>query len=182
MICHRIARVTENLCNQCKVSYSHAWVVGSRQQALKELIDSYKFERARLAYVSIVDLLDAVLPQLPPDITVVPIPTIASHIRVRGYDHMALIGRELAKRRGVGYMPLLKRATTTVQRGANRNQRHIQAKQAFQVPVTCERGRYLVIDDICTTGFTLEYAAQALRTAGATEVWAATIAAQPLEN
>jgi len=182
MVCHRIARVAENLCNQCKASYSHAWVVGSRQQALKELIDTYKFERARLAYASIVDLLDAVLPHLPPDITVVPIPTIASHVRVRGYDHMALIGRELAKRRRVRYMPLLKRATTTVQRGANRSQRHTQAKQAFQVPSACEGGRYLVIDDICTTGFTLEYAARALRTAGATEVWVATVATQPLEN
>ena len=56
-----------------------------------------------------------------------------------------------------------------------------QAKQAF----SCKPlggGRYLLVDDVFTTGATVHYAAQQLKDAGANEVWGAIIAHQPLEK
>ena len=182
ILCNKLAKITGNLCNTCKSSFSHAWVVGNREGALKEVIDVYKFERARQAHTHLASLLDATLPVLPPDIALVPIPTITKHIRARGYDHMELITRELASKRGLAHTTALRRATTTVQQGANRRKRQEQARAAFAACGVEVGKRYLLIDDISTTGFTLEYAARVLREAGATDVWVAVIASQPLEK
>lgn len=182
ILCQRLAPVAENLCSDCKVSYTRAWAVGGRQDALKELINRYKFERARAAYSELTDLLHATLPTLPSDMCIVPVPTITSHIRRRGYDHMALIGKSFAQKRHLTYAPLLQRASKTVQRGSNKAMRLQQAKQAFYVPQRCDGQRILLIDDVCTTGATLEYGARALLAAGAAEVWVAVITVQLLEK
>lgn len=182
ILCHNIAKPTENLCNSCKTAFSHAWVVGSRTDALKRIIDDFKFERVRAAYRIFSGLFDATLPNIPPDVIVVPIPTIAKHVRVRGYDHMRLIAREFAKVRHLSYSPCLYRATTTMQRGASRVVRREQAEAAFAVRNVRQNSRYLIVDDVSTTGATLEYASRALLQAGASEVWAAVLATQPLEK
>lgn len=182
ILCHNVAKPTENLCNSCSTSFLHAWVVGSRTDALKKAVDNYKFERIRAAYKLFAELFDATLPNLPPDVVIVPIPTIAKHVRVRGYDHMRLIARELARIRTLTYSPCLYRATTTMQRGANRAVRREQAAAAFAVRNVHKGARYLIVDDISTTGATVEYASRALLQAGAAEVWVAVLATQPLEK
>lgn len=182
LLCHNVAKPTENLCNSCLPTYSHAWVVGSRTDVLKKAIDDYKFERTRAAYKLFAELFDATLPNLPSDVIVVPIPTIAKHVRMRGYDHMRLIARQLARMRTLTYSPCLYRATATMQRGANRALRREQAEMAFAVRNIRKGARYLIVDDISTTGATLEYASRTLLQAGAAEVWVAVLAAQPLEK
>lgn len=87
ILCHNIAKPMENLCNTCVASFSRAWVVGSRADVLKKVIDDYKFERIRAAHVLLAGLFDVTAPTLPADTIVVPIPTIAKHVRMRGYDH-----------------------------------------------------------------------------------------------
>jgi len=157
-------------------------VVGSRADALKKVVDDYKFERTRAAHVLLADLFDATLPTLPVDTIVVPVPTIAKHVRMRGYDHMRLIGREFARTRRLPYSPCLYRATATMQRGASRALRREQAAAAFMAHGVRKDARYMVVDDVSTTGATLEYAARTLLEAGAHEVWVAVLATQPLEK
>ena len=64
--------------------FDNAWYVGERSGALKLLIGTYKFERVGGAYREIVDLLDTRVSELPVETIVVPVPTIASHVRQRG--------------------------------------------------------------------------------------------------
>ena len=180
IVCHKLAKPTENLCSQCKVPFTRAWCAGDRREGLKVLINTFKFERARAAHLPLVDIIHHSLPSLPPDTQIVPVPTIAPHIRVRGYDQTALLARRFAKLRGLPYTSVLRRTTNTMQRGASRKQRIEQAKRTFSAQ-GCS-GVYMVIDDITTTGATLQYAAQALLDAGAHEVWVAVIACQPLEK
>lgn len=180
--CRLLARPTENLCDACKMAFTHAWVTGSRTGALKKIINDFKFERLRAAYRLLAELLDETLPYFPDDIIVVPVPTIAAHVRLRGYDHMRLIARRFAGIHGLVYSPCLYRVTSTEQRGASKSKRRIQAEAAF-----CARGvragaRYLLLDDISTTGATLEYASRALLEAGAQEVMVGVLAVQPLEK
>jgi ComF family protein len=110
------------------------------------------------------------------------VPTISTHIRQRGYDHAALIAREVARQRGVKYQALLKRRTTTVQQGARRKERLKQAEGAFEAARHIDGSTVLIIDDIFTTGATLHYAATTLLAAGAREVWVAVVARQPLDD
>ena len=182
ILCHNIAKPTENLCNNCLAAFSHAWVVGARLGVLKKVIDDFKFERVRAGYRTLAGLFDATLPNLPSDIIVVPIPTIAKHVRVRGYDHMQLIARELARVRKLSCSPCLYLATATMQRGASRAVRREQAEVAFLARGVRQTARYLLVDDVSTTGSTLEYASRALLRAGAQEVWVAVLATQPLEK
>ena len=162
--------------------YSKAWYVGPRKDTLQRLVGLYKFERLRAAHRNLGDLLLATVPDLPSDVVVVPIPTVAGHIRERGYDHMLLVSQYFAKQRGLGVSRILKRSTRTKQRQASADVRNIQAKSAFTV-----RGKlpgdvpYLLVDDVMTTGSTLKYAARALKQAGASQVWVAVIARQTLD-
>jgi ComF family protein len=170
------------VCNTCRVPYERAWQVGQRKDVLQRLVGLYKFERARSAYKDLSGLLDAVVPMLPADAIIVPVPTVASHIRERGYDHTALVARDFAHRRGLRYQHVLGRTTTTTQRHATARQRIAQAKVAFAVTgaiVPCVP--YVLIDDIVTTGASVVYASKALKDAGASQVWVAIVARQTLD-
>ena len=121
LLCHKLARPASNLCSSCKAPFTKAWSAGDRREGLRELIDRFKFERVRGAYLPLAELLDTTLPAFPSEVTVVPIPTIAPHVRVRGYDQTALVARRFARLRKLPYVPMLQRATNSVQRGANRS-------------------------------------------------------------
>ena len=168
------------VCAACSTSYEKAWCVGKRTETLRKMIDCYKFYNTKAAYWPLAELLLTRIGELPSDIVVTPVPTVSSHIRERGYDHMALVARELARNAHVGYAPLLVRTTTTKQRGENRRQRIVQARVAFAVRRQLPGRTVLLVDDVVTTGATLENAARALRDAGAI-VWVAAIARQPLD-
>jgi len=184
MVCIVCHRPTSNmwLCKTCTVPYERVWVVGERDGILQRLVGLYKFERAKSAYKPLADLLLALLPELPANTVVVPIPTTSNRIRERGYDHMLLIAKYVARARGLKCQPLIYRKTNTKQRQATAKQRVIQAKQAFEVRDKIDESiPYLIIDDVVTTGATIRYASQALRDAGAEHVWVAIVARQTMK-
>ncbi|MBQ3293809.1 ComF family protein [Candidatus Saccharibacteria bacterium] len=109
----------------------------------------------------------------------VPMPTSRRHVRERGFDHMDLICREVAKLSGgsVRRVRLLERAKDTVQVGASSEVRRKQAKEAVRVnPRFMEdSGRVLeeyrevpvvLMDDVWTTGASLTEAGKMLMRAG----------------
>jgi ComF family protein len=170
------------LCRRHSGVVDQGWYVAERAGTLQHVIDQYKFYAARSASRELADLLVSRLPELPSTTIVVPIPTVPGHIRQRGYDHMARIGRQFARMRRLTYVPVLVRRTTTKQRDAGRTLRFKQAAQAFAVHGAVDPARpYLIIDDVATTGATLLAAAAALRNAGAETVYVAAIARQPLD-
>lgn len=99
-------------------------------------------------------------------------PTATSRVRQRGYDQAALIARSVAGQSHATYLPLLARTGQQKQIGASRSQRKAQLQSAFR-PLRCGRIKgvhIILIDDVVTTGATLEAAAQALIDAGARRV------------
>jgi ComF family protein len=177
--------VKSSTCQECLIAlpYARMWVVGRRDGSLKAMIDAFKFERTKSVYKTLAQLLDLYLPDLPKDTVIVPIPTIPSHIRARGYDHCALMAREFARRRNLRYTPLLRRRVTSRQLGASKEKRLQQASRAFTIHNKVESNLpYLIIDDVVTTGATLHFAAQKLRDAGAKAVWAAAVTRQALDD
>lgn len=172
-----------NICHVCKtkVTFQEAWVVGPRSGALLELIDLYKFERAIESSNICARLLDDSLPFLPADAIVTYVPTISSHIRQRGYDHMERIAKEFAKLRGLEMRQLLQRTTSLSQRGLSRQQRLLQQQGSFKV-LRETNSPVLIIDDIYTTGGTVNAAVQALKSSSNRDVYVAVLARQPLEE
>lgn len=180
--CGKGLATNTGICESCRVPYVRAWCVGERHDTLQRLIGNFKFTNARAAYRPLAELLDEQLPLLPPEVRIVPMPTVGSHVRQRGYDHMQLIAKEFGRRRGLPVMSVLGRKTATKQRDASRAQRQRQAKGAFECTQKLDdQYIYLLLDDVVTTGASMRYAARALKQAGATTVWAASISRQTLD-
>lgn len=176
---------THGVCLLCapKVPFSHFYMIGDRKDELEQLLNDLKFTRTYRAYTSLSQLFDACLPELPTNTTVVPIPTIPKHVRIRGYDHTDLIAGSFSKIRKLKKQQLLRRKTNTVQLGANARLRRLQADCAYECPSRLHsKATYLLLDDIATTGSTLVAAAHCLKRAGAQTIIAAVIARQPVKN
>lgn len=171
-------------CKECAVNspLDEIWIAGDYDLALKAVMKHYKFERARQAYQVLSELIETNTPQIFTTATVVSIPTIAPHIRQRGYDHAALLAKQFAASRTMKYSPLLKRRTKARQVGADRPTRFKQAANMFLPPGALPAGTsVLLVDDVVTTGATLLSAARALKQAGAEHVFATACAYEQLK-
>lgn len=174
--------VNSCICTSCKTYFEKAWFVGERAGGLQRLVGLYKFERAKNAYRILAELLSETLPDLPNDTVIVPVPTTPPRIRERGYDHMLLVAKRLAKLRNLRCSQLIERVTGTKQRQANAKLREQQAKQAFVVKNMIDPDvPYLILDDVVTTGATIRYCAKALTDAGAKHIWVGVVARQILK-
>lgn len=180
-VCSRPA--SASVCSEHRTSIAIAACGGVRDGALEQLIDLYKFEYAKAAARPLASLILARLPVLPSETVVVPIPTIAPHIRQRGYDQTLLLAREIARRRDYRVTPVLQRRANSVQRDASRQVRERQAAAAFMMSTSLDPSLpYLLVDDVATTGATLRAGVRALRQAGAATVYVAVAARQPLDE
>ncbi len=177
--CRKPSRV--GICMSCQAPYSKAWITGVREDELARVIGDFKWARVYQAHESLGELLHNSLPSLPDNTIVVPIPTIAHHKRIRGYDHAYLLAKYFADQRKLPLKTSLKRKDNSIQHTANKQQRKHQAESAFSCTSQLRSDvPYLIIDDIVTTGSTIKAATRVLKGAGANEVWVAAIARQPL--
>jgi competence protein ComFC len=108
----------------------------------------------------------------------VPAPTSTGHARQRGYDQAKLLARHLSRLTGLPYIDCLRRLGQKHQTGASRHLRLKQMQRAFYVKNLRQirDAKIMLIDDVVTTGATLESAAAVLLAAGAKEVYAITFA------
>lgn len=176
LFCGKLAS-GDGICSKCRVPYKRAYVTGSYKGVVGRIIKKLKYDNAKAAATILGDLLDEVLPDLPSEVVIVPVPTLASHVRIRGYDQTYLIAKRLAIRRRLKIMRPLVRLNKTTQHGSSRQQRLRQAKSAFGVNCSLDSDKiYLLVDDVVTTGATIKYATLALIEAGAKVVWVAALA------
>jgi predicted amidophosphoribosyltransferase len=102
---------------------------------------------------------------------VVPVPTSPGAVARRGFDHGALLAAEFAHLTGVPAVEALRARPRRDQRGLDRERRAANARASIvAAPGAAVPGRVLVLDDVFTTGATLDAAAVALAGAGAREV------------
>jgi len=116
---------------------------------------------------------------------VCPIPLHWTRRWSRGYDQALEIARALAHRRQLPLATLLRRRRPTrAQSRLGRQARKRNLHDAFAVrrPAACRGQRLLLIDDVYTTGSTLQAAAQALLVHGAESVVGVTVARTPEEG
>jgi len=110
---------------------------------------------------------------------VVPVPLHATRLRERGYNQAALLAREMARRVGlvVDELTLVRQRATAPQVELDAKQRKENVRDAFRCSDDALTSKQvLLIDDVCTTGATLEACAVALLEGGARGVQALTLA------
>lgn len=151
------------------------WAVTEYEGVAKELIHQLKFERASAVADILAESISEQLPILDEDTIVTFIPTANNRVRMRGYDQAKLIARALSMRRGWLCLPLLTRTTSFRQVGSGRKERFAQLSDAFAArnKKLIQNSKILLIDDVLTTGATIESAAKALKNSGAKTIDAA---------
>ena len=110
---------------------------------------------------------------------VVPVPLAADRLAARGYNQSGLLARTYAEGRGFRLAPhgALRVRPTPPQVGLSARERRLNVAGAFAGNQRLIAGRpVILIDDVCTTGATLDSCAEALLAAGAVEVWGVTLA------
>lgn len=174
------AAADSTTCVKCRrhIPIKRIWAATQYEGLAHKLLHAYKFERALAAATIIASAISEALPYLPKDTIIVPVPTATSRIRQRGYDHAELIASHVAKLRGLNMIKAACRLTQSRQVGANRRQRKTQLQGAFIVtqPNVIKGASVLIIDDVATTGATLEALAGPLKSAGAKTICAAVFA------
>jgi ComF family protein len=100
-----------------------------------------------------------------------PIPIHKSKKRKRGYNQSSIIAKEISKLSGIPWdeKVLVKKTKTSSQTDKSRHERFLNLMDTFQIKDGIElSGKHiLLIDDILTTGSTLEAAGSKLREKGA---------------
>ena len=103
---------------------------------------------------------------------ILPVPLHWSRLWQRGYDQAGWLAAALAKRVSRPYNPLLlqrKRATPS-QNGLSASGRKRNVTGAFHVSQPVKGQSFVLVDDVMTTGATLQACSAALRRAGAVRV------------
>jgi len=110
---------------------------------------------------------------------VVPVPLSAKKLEERGYNQASRLAKPLAALLGKVYKPdaLVRLREVSSQVGLNKAARLENVKDAFRGNPKIAKGKsILLVDDVFTTGATLESAASELMMVGARKVYALTLA------
>lgn len=116
---------------------------------------------------------------------VVPVPIGKKRKKQRGYNQAGLLAKPLALGLGLSYRPnaLIRVRETVSQVGLTLKQRRQNVGGAFSSsPDLVENRIVLVVDDVVTSGSTLDACAKALWLAGAKNVYGLTLARAPLSS
>jgi ComF family protein len=175
----RVLSVAERRCPRCRrrpSSISKARTAGLYEGTLRSLLHALKYERRR----SLAARLSGFMRQHGRDVLdgadiAVPVPLHRRRLRTRGFNQ----AEDLAMHLGLPVSRALRRVRATrSQTDLPAARRHANVRHAFAVrPGVDLRGlRVVLVDDVSTTGATLEACARVLRDAGADDVRALTAA------
>ncbi|MBR3263638.1 ComF family protein [Candidatus Saccharibacteria bacterium] len=177
-------RSTPNLKNLSK-KFPSVYAIDQRSGLLDTLIHDFKYNSTRALATKLAELLNASLPDFPPNSIVVPLPTVSQHIRARGLDHTLLLAKHLAKIRHLKVQKILIRNKNTVQVGANRKTRLAQAKSAYFISNKTGVNpniTYILLDDVWTTGASMKAAVKKLQQAGVSKIVVVLLAISSLDQ
>lgn len=161
-----------------KLEWLESW--GIYKGSLERVIHAFKFERHDFLGEPLGVLLAEPLRErgdLDFDV-IVPVPMHRGKERDRGYNQAELLARSLGSRTGIEVRrgALRKTRPSQTQSQLPRAERAANVRGSFAAGEEVSGLHILLVDDICTTGETVEACAKALRKAGAVKVCAAVIA------
>ena len=167
-------------CRECQLAppaFERLRAAYINQGPARELVHALKFRGVSAVAPRMASLLaDAVRAyELDADV-IVPVPLGGRRRRSRGYNQAELLARSLARELTLPFeaAALIRRRQTppqTQRRDAEARRRNVAGAFEARARFAADR-RVLVVDDVTTTGATLEACASALKQAGARAVWA----------
>ncbi len=172
----------DTLCAHCRATPSPLDVIISAAvfaPPVREAIHQLKYENNRSLAEPLSALMATAWFRLPAPVDViVPVPLHPKRVAERGYNQAALLARGLAAAVGVPLdeKALVRARATRQQVGLGRIERALNVAGAFTCKADLTGKRVVLVDDVCTTGSTLQACAEALREGGAAWVGGFTLA------
>jgi ComF family protein len=173
-------------CGSCLVKkryFTTARALGYYEGPLQQAIHRWKYEGRTSLTVHFGEWLAAGLPRYWPSHSfdlLIPVPLHVRRLRERGFNQALLLVKELSRHTGIPFHArvLQKKRHTLPQVDLSRAEREREIKGVFHVlaPERVEKKTILLVDDVYTTGATVNECSRALLAAGAQQVDVLTVA------
>ena len=185
-VCHKCGKPEPGaqVCSSC--FGKHTFLDGVRSVfrfdgAIKQGIYDLKYHQFKVIAAELSRLLADYLSSNPiPGEVFVPVPLHSRRMRERGYNQSGLVAHELSK---LVNLPVVEGSLIRVKnsspqaRSISAEQRRINVIDAFFCKDDRLKNKHVIlIDDVCTSGATLESCAGAAKRGGAITVWGLTLA------
>ena len=174
---------TENLCHKCLKSITFCGedelCVGYYKGALKELILSLKYKKDFQAGEILASFLEEKIKKYKDEYYLTYIPIDKKRLKERGFNQCEYIAKELSINTGIKTINTLKKIRETkVQKTLKREERIENLKDAFEIidEKKVKGKRFILLDDVITTGATLKEGVKVLKKHGAIEIKILTLA------
>ncbi len=172
-----------HLCGGCRRRppvFTEAWSLYPYIPPLQEAICLFKY-KGKLGLIDwLSDLMVARLPRSIEADLIVPVPLHPTRLREREFNQSLFLADRLSRhlRIPLSYDNLVRAAPTDAQTTLSRQARLKNLRKAFVVtgPAEVQEKRILLIDDVYTTGTTVNECAKVLRKAGSGPIYVVTLA------
>ncbi|MFA5086736.1 MAG: ComF family protein [Candidatus Paceibacterota bacterium] len=187
-LCERPQKIiSEKQCKYCANKKLDGLYSASdfEQAQVRQLIHNFKYKSQikELCYplsLLILTHLYFIAKYFPPNSLLVPVPLFIKKKKRRGFNQAEEIGKVISEKIGIPISldNLARIKNTQPQVKLNREQRIENIKNAFEIKNKNEfKGKIIfLLDDVYTTGATMEECSRLLKKAGAKEVWGLTVA------
>lgn len=182
-LCSRCGRPLDDAdCPQCRQFRLHLdglRAVAFFEGPLRQAIHRFKYQARPELALPLGELLSEYIDEnpLPVDV-VVPVPLHPERERMRGFNQARLLAFELAAHTSLPlwYNRIERTRATPPQVGLDWRARAANLRGAFLADPWVAGKRVLLVDDVCTTGATLDACGIALKARGAKSVWGLALA------
>lgn len=172
---------TQGFCADClkkRPFYTMLYSPYVYESPLKELILKYKtgnneYLKEYFACIALDSIPEEVLDKCN---LITNVPCSKEKLKLRGYDQGKVLAKEISKKTSIPYKETLVRLSGEKTARLNKAKRIDSVKERYLFCDNVYGQTVLLIDDVCTTGATLRYCSEQLKTAGAKEVFCFTIA------
>ncbi len=167
-------------CRSRKPAYTKAYTLYAYESPLREAIHALKYQGKLVLAPALGELLVRALPKPLTIDYVIPVPLGPARLRSREFNQSLLLARQVAQALGVplDFISLQRRLDSPPQTSLSRRARLVNLRRAFHVEhaAALQGKRILLVDDVMTTGTTVNECAKTLRKSGSGDVYVATLA------
>ena len=168
----------EHCCVTCRTrppAFSQAWTLYPYQSPLKEAIKLFKYQGKISLAGPMTTLMTTALGAIPAIDLIIPVPLHPTRLREREYNQSLLLAYGLSTSLHIplSYTTLIRTRETPPQTSLTRQERLKNLRRSFatHTPQLLKEKTVLLVDDVYTTGTTVNECAKALRKAGSGKVF-----------